>query len=77
MCEIRTSEGLLCNTGGSAWCPVVTWKGGMGQGGREVREREGVCTHMDDSFYCTAETNTPLQSNHTPIKKKKNKNERT
>ena len=45
--------------------------GGMGDGGREVQERGDIHIHKGDSLRCTAETNTALLSNSTPIKKKK------
>ena len=41
------------------------------RGGREVQERGDICMHTADSLHCTAETNTTLQSNYTPIKKKR------
>ena len=51
-----------------AWCPVMTQMGGMGvRGGREVQEGGVISIHVADSLYCTAETNTTLQSNYTPI----------
>ena len=34
--------------------------GGMGSGGREVREGGDICIHIADSLCCTAETNTTL-----------------
>ena len=43
----------------------------MGRSGREAEEAGGICTHMADSCCCTAETNTTLQSNYSPIKNKK------
>ena len=46
------------------------WDGG--EGGREAQEGRDVCIHIADSFNCTAESNTTLQSNYMPIKKKKN-----
>ena len=46
--------------------------GGMeGGGGREVQEGGDICIHIADSLHCTEETNTTLQSNYTPIIKKK------
>ena len=36
---------------------------------REAQEGEDICIHIADSLYYTAETNTALQSNYTPIKK--------
>ena len=39
---------------------------------REVQEGGGICMHIADSLYCTAETNIALQRNYTPIKKNKN-----
>ena len=34
----------------------------------EVQEGGDICIHIADSLHCTAETNTTLQSNCTPIK---------
>ena len=57
-------EKLLYSTGKSAWCSVMTKKGGMEWvGGREN------CVHIAVSLCCTAGTNTTLQNNYTPIKK--------
>ena len=41
------------------------WDGGA----REVQEGEDICIHIADSLHCTAETNTLLECNYTPIKK--------
>ena len=41
-----------------------------GEGGREAQEGRDVCIHIVDSFNCTAESNTTLQSHYMPIKKK-------
>ena len=44
----------------------------MGSGdGREAQEGGDVCILKADSWCCTAETNTTLESNYPPIKKKK------
>jgi len=40
----------------------------MGGGEREVQEGGDLCIHTADSLHCTAETNTALPSNYTPIK---------
>ena len=37
-------------------------------GRREVQEEGDICIHIADSLPCTAETNTTLYSNYTPIK---------
>ena len=37
-------------------------------GGREAQEGKGTRIHIADSLHCTAETNTILSSNYTPIK---------
>ena len=47
--------------------------GGMGSGGREVREGGDICIHIADSLCCTAETNTAWSKNYNTIKNK-NKN---
>ena len=36
--------------------------------GKEVQRRGGICICMNDTFCCTVETNTKLESNYTPIK---------
>ena len=36
--------------------------------GNEVQKGGDICTCMADSFCCTVETNTTLQSNYPPIK---------
>ena len=38
-----------------------------------VQEEEDIWTHIADSLSCTAETNTTLSSNYTPIKTKQQK----
>ena len=40
-----------------------------GWGGREVQEEGDIGIHIADSLHCTAENNTSLYSNFTPIKK--------
>ena len=35
---------LLCNTGSSAQCSVMTWRDGMGEAGREAQE--GICVYL-------------------------------
>ena len=47
----------------------MTWKGGAGWGGGEVQVGGGICVWISDSLCFTAETNTTLQNNYTPIKK--------
>ena len=42
--------------------------------GQKVQERGDICVHAADSPHCTPETNTTLESNYTPIEKKKNRN---
>ena len=42
--------------------------------GREAHGAEDLCVHTADSLCCTAETNTALLSNYTPIKNKLEKN---
>ena len=44
----------------------------MGVGsGREVQEGGDIYIHIADSLFCTAETNTTLESNYSPIKTNK------
>ena len=38
--------------------------------GRQAQEEGDICILTADSLYSIAETNTILQSNYTPIKKK-------
>ena len=55
------SENLLCKTGSSTQCSVMTWRGGMGRwGGREAQEGGDICILMADLPCCTEETNTTL-----------------
>ena len=51
---------LLDSTGSSAPCSVMTWKGGMGAGGRGAHEGGDIGIHAADSLGCTAETITTL-----------------
>ena len=44
---------LLCSTGSSAQCSVMTCRGGMGLGGREAQGRGDTCVHIADSHCCT------------------------
>ena len=37
---------------------------------RQAQEGGDICVHIADSYCCTTETNTTLQSNYSPIKKK-------
>ena len=48
------------------------WDAG-GWGGKEAQQGGDICTHIDDSLRCTAETNTTLQSNYILILKRKKK----
>ena len=41
------------------------------RGRREAQERWDICIHMADLRCCSVGTNTTLESNYTPIKKKK------
>ena len=52
---------LLCSTGNSAWCSVMTQRGGM-RGGREALQGADLHILIADSCCCMAETNTILQS---------------
>ena len=54
------SRKLLYSRGSSAWCPAMTWRGGMVGDGREVQEGGSICMHSADSHSCTVETNTTL-----------------
>ena len=46
--------------GSSALCSVMTWRGGMGLGGREVQEGGGMCMRIADSHSCPTGTSTSL-----------------
>ena len=48
----------------------MTESDGMVGDGREIQERGDICICVTDSLCGTAETNTILESNYTPIKKK-------
>ena len=66
----------LMMQGAQIWCSVTTegWNGppkGVG-GWREVQEGGDIGMPMNESCRCMAETNTILESNYPPIKKKKN-----
>ena len=50
----------------------MIYRGGNGAGSVEVHEGGDVCTYIADSLGCTAESNTTLWSNYTPIKKNPN-----
>ena len=52
------SGNLLCNTGSSARCSEMTWRGGTGDG--EAQEGGNIGVHIADPLCCTAETNTTL-----------------
>lgn len=58
----QTARGeLLCSTGSSAWCSMLTWRGGGGGGEvREPQEGGDMCIHRAESRHCIAETNTRL-----------------
>ena len=53
-----SGEKLLCSSGRSVWCSVMTWRGrvGGGEGGSE----ENVCFSMVDSCCYMSDTNTIL-----------------
>ena len=40
------------------------------RGWDEIQEGEDICIQITDTLHCTGETNTTLQSNYSPIKKK-------
>ena len=64
------SWNLLCSTGSSARCSVMTWRDEMG-GGQRGPSGGGMCPHIADSHCRTADTKTTLYSNYPPIKNKK------
>ena len=60
-CETDTGGKLLSNTGSSAQCSVMTWRGGMENAGERRAQEEGArCILIANSHCCTAETNTAL-----------------
>ena len=68
------SWNLLSSTENPARCSVTIQRGEIGVGGRrKVQERGDICIHVADSLHCTAEINTTLQSNYTPIFKNREK----
>ena len=60
------------STGSSARCSVMTQMGQMGVERCERVAQDGgdTCIHIVDLLHCTAETNTTLESNYSPIKNK-------
>ena len=50
------SANVLNSTGSSAWCSVMTQRGGMGADGKETQEAGDIYihTHTADSYCCTA-----------------------
>ena len=59
-CVKQTASGkLLHNTGSSAQCSAMTYRGGMGVGEREVQEGRDICICIADSFCCTAVQSCP------------------
>ena len=68
MCKI---DGACCIAQGTQLGTLLCTRGvGWGAGGREGQEGGDVGIHIVDSLCCTAETNTILQTKHTPIKMK-------
>ena len=66
----KTARGkLLYNTGISAPCSARTLEGLDGGVGGKAQKGGDICILMGDSHWCTAETNTTLLSNYTPIKR--------
>ena len=59
MCKIASGN-LLYRAESPARCSVVTQRDGLGGGEEEVHEGGDLCTHMANSFCCTAEINTTL-----------------
>ena len=72
-CKTLQTRVLLLDTNSRkssdpAWCSVMTQMGGMGvRGGREAQEGGVISIQVAGALYCTAETNTTLQSNHMPV----------
>ena len=64
MCKIVASGHLLCSTGTSARCSLMT------EGGEETQEGGDTRTLIADSRCCAVETNTTLESNSPLIKNK-------
>ena len=36
--------------------------------GKEIQKRRGIHISMSDSLFCTAKTDTAMESNYTPVK---------
>ena len=61
-------EKLLYNTGSPAWHSVMTSRDGMGRGDERQAQKGGkICINMAD-WQRTAETNTTMKRNFSPIK---------
>ena len=61
-------EKLLYNTGSPAWHSVMTSRDGMGRRDERQAQKGGkICINMAD-WQCTAETNTTMKRNFSPIK---------
>ena len=73
MCKQTAGGKLLYNTGSSAQCPVMTYRGGMGRVEGEWESQKGgdIYIHIADSLHGTVETNTTLKRNYTPVKQLK------
>ena len=61
-----------CSIAEEGLCDDLDEWHGQGAGGGRFK-REGIHMHIADSLCCSAEANTTLESNYTPIKKKKSK----
>ena len=66
------SENLLSSTGSSAWCSVVTWRGGMGVGVEFKRDETHVYTWL---IHCVVQQRLTQYSKATIPQLKRKKKE--
>ena len=58
VCRVMAGGRLLCSTGSSAWCAMMTQSGRIGDG-REALEGGKACVHVADSLcHAAAEAST-------------------
>ena len=60
MCNVDSEWEAILYHKSSAWCSVMTLRGGMGAYGREIQEGGDICILTADSCCFTAKTNSTL-----------------